>query len=183
VFDLHEFICRVCANPETGDGPPSRPVTGEGRSKDWEASGLAASMFETWGSRPRSITSGLAALPSIRDLNMSTRFLLALRLFSSWTPSRCLLFRHWDRRPYHLQGVPPTGLVSLSPPAMASLPAPPGPDESKASIVVGVVSALHLLSWALFGTRIWTRVKPTFRLSLDDYLLGLAVVRLMRAAL
>jgi len=54
---------------------------------------------------------------------------------------------------------------------------PPGPDVSKAGIVVGVVGALHILSWTLFGTRIWTRVKPTLRLSTDDYFIMLAVVR------
>ncbi|KAK3899695.1 hypothetical protein C8A05DRAFT_17904 [Staphylotrichum tortipilum] len=52
---------------------------------------------------------------------------------------------------------------------------PPGPDESKAGIVVGVVGALHIVSWTLFGTRIWTRVKPTFRLSPDDYFIMFAV--------
>jgi hypothetical protein len=65
---------------------------------------------------------------------------------------------------------------------MASTQGPPGPDESKASIVVGIVSTLHLLSWAIFGTRIWTRVKPTFRLSLDDYFITAAVVRRIREA-
>ncbi len=60
---------------------------------------------------------------------------------------------------------------------MSSATDPPGPDESKAGIVVGVVTALHLISWTLCATRIWTRVKPTFRLSLDDYFIVLAVVR------
>lgn len=63
---------------------------------------------------------------------------------------------------------------------MASLQGPPGPDESKASIIVGVVGTLHLLSWGLYGMRIWTRVKPTFRLSLDDYFITAAVVRKLR---
>jgi hypothetical protein len=59
-----------------------------------------------------------------------------------------------------------------------SLPqAPPGPDESKASIIVGVVGTLHLISWCLFGMRIRTRIKPTLRLSLDDYFITAAVVR------
>lgn len=60
---------------------------------------------------------------------------------------------------------------------MSAAPGPPGPDESKAGIVVGIVGALHIISWALFGTRIWTRVKPTLRLSADDYFIVLAVVR------
>ncbi|KAK4239504.1 hypothetical protein C8A03DRAFT_32456 [Achaetomium macrosporum] len=58
---------------------------------------------------------------------------------------------------------------------MSSTDSPPGPDESKASIVVGVVTALHLVSWTLFGTRIWTRVRPTICLSPDDYFIILAV--------
>ncbi len=60
---------------------------------------------------------------------------------------------------------------------MASTQGPPGPDESKASLVVGILSVLHVISLTLFGARIWTRVKPTFRLSLDDYAIILAVVR------
>ena len=54
---------------------------------------------------------------------------------------------------------------------------PPGPDESRAGLIVGIVTALHAVSFVLFGARIWTRVKPTFHLSVDDYFIILAVVR------
>ena len=59
---------------------------------------------------------------------------------------------------------------------MSTAQATVGPDVSKAGIVVGVVTALHLVSWTLYGTRIWTRVRPSYRLSFDDYTITLAVV-------
>ncbi|KAK4171237.1 hypothetical protein QBC36DRAFT_340353 [Triangularia setosa] len=54
--------------------------------------------------------------------------------------------------------------------------APPGPDVSKASLVVGTISFLHLISWTLYGARIWTRLRPIPRLFVDDYLITLAVL-------
>ncbi|KAK4660703.1 hypothetical protein QC762_121420 [Podospora pseudocomata] len=54
--------------------------------------------------------------------------------------------------------------------------APPGPDVSKASLVVGTISFLHLISWTLYAARIWTRMRPISRLFVDDYLITLAVL-------
>ena len=53
---------------------------------------------------------------------------------------------------------------------------PPGPDISKGALVVGITTFLHIISLSLFGVRIYTRVRPTLRLGLDDYFLALAVV-------
>jgi len=56
---------------------------------------------------------------------------------------------------------------------------PPGPDISKGALVVGITTFLHIISLSLFGARIYTRVRPTLRLGLDDYFLALAVVRVL----
>ncbi|KXX75412.1 hypothetical protein MMYC01_209499 [Madurella mycetomatis] len=53
---------------------------------------------------------------------------------------------------------------------------PPGPDVSQAPLLVGVTSALHLVSFTLYGARIWTRAKPNLRLYLDDYFITLGVL-------
>jgi hypothetical protein len=54
---------------------------------------------------------------------------------------------------------------------------PPGPDVSKAPLLVGITALLHLISLSLFGGRIYTRVRPTVRLGWDDYFMTAAVVR------
>ncbi len=60
-------------------------------------------------------------------------------------------------------------------------PSPPGPDVSKGPLVIGVTAFLHIISLSLYGTRIYTRVRPTVRLGLDDYFLTVAVVSKLRA--
>jgi len=55
--------------------------------------------------------------------------------------------------------------------------APPGPDISKAPLLVGITTFLHVISLSLFGGRIYTRVRPTLRLGWDDYFIAAAVVR------
>jgi len=53
---------------------------------------------------------------------------------------------------------------------------PPGPDESKAPLLIGITVLLRAISLPLVVARIWTRSRPTFRLGPDDYLLLAAVV-------
>ena len=53
---------------------------------------------------------------------------------------------------------------------------PPGPDESKAPLLIGVTTLLYTLSTSLCCTRIYSRVRPTVRLSIDDYFATAAVV-------
>ncbi|KAH7115111.1 hypothetical protein B0J11DRAFT_553397 [Dendryphion nanum] len=57
---------------------------------------------------------------------------------------------------------------------MASGP-PPGPDNNIAPPLIGIITALHVLSWSAFGARIYTRVKPVVRLGYDDYFIMAAV--------
>ncbi|KAH7345827.1 hypothetical protein BKA66DRAFT_579304 [Pyrenochaeta sp. MPI-SDFR-AT-0127] len=57
---------------------------------------------------------------------------------------------------------------------MASGP-PPGPNSSFAPPLIGITTALHVLSWSAFGARLYTRVKPGLRLGYDDYFIMAAV--------
>jgi len=53
---------------------------------------------------------------------------------------------------------------------------PPGPDESKGPLLIGITTFLYALSLSLYGTRIYSRVRPTLRLGLDDFFVTLAVL-------
>lgn len=60
---------------------------------------------------------------------------------------------------------------------MAAVPdGAPGPDDSKAPLLIGLSTFLHVVSLSLFGARMWTRTIPRWRLGLDDYFLMAAVV-------
>lgn len=107
-------------------------------------------------------------ISSISRPRIPTRF-PALLIFARPSNHKGALFRGWDQQRLD---------TASAPSPMASVgQVPPGPDESKAGLVVGVTSVLQVFSLTLFVARIWTRVRPTFRLSLDDLLTALALVR------
>ncbi|KAK5656586.1 hypothetical protein OQA88_4565 [Cercophora sp. LCS_1] len=69
------------------------------------------------------------------------------------------------------------GKLRLTPTStMSTIPGPPGPDISRAPLLVGITTLLHAISLPLYGARIWTRSVPTLRLGLDDYFITAAVI-------
>jgi len=59
----------------------------------------------------------------------------------------------------------------------------PGPDISQAPLLRGVSAALHVISLTFYGTRMYTRIRPTLRLGLDDAFITAAVVSLYNSNL
>lgn len=63
------------------------------------------------------------------------------------------------------------------PPNPALIPAPPTQAaQDLAQTFVGVIIGLNVVSFLLFGGRIWTRTMPVYRLGWDDYITSIAYV-------
>lgn len=60
--------------------------------------------------------------------------------------------------------------------AVKGLPPPGGPDEDQGWKMVTLTSALELIALILVGGRIYTRLRPAFRLWWDDYAIILSMV-------
>lgn len=53
---------------------------------------------------------------------------------------------------------------------------PPGPDVSGAPKLIGITGGLYLVILVVFGSRMYTRLRPASHLGWDDYTITIALV-------